>query len=245
MVPSDSVRAGLGARSSRALHSILVIEDDPRSGRLMQSILSDLSDEVVLASNAAAALDCLAGSNFSLVTLDLGLPDLPGIDLLRTIREQTDTPIIVVSADISLSTLVTALGAGADDYIEKPVVPAALRARVTAIARRISSRPTEPLPYRDEELTIDLQLNVITRANRPPHRMTRTERVLLSVFLAHSGAVISTPQILRAVWGSDDTSLIPGLHVFMHDLRMHVEEVASHPLYLVTHHGIGYQFQPR
>lgn len=92
MAPSDSVRAGIGARSSRALHSTLVVEDDPRSGRLMQSILSDLSDEVVLASNAAAALDCLAGSNFSLVTLDLGLPDLPGIDLLRTIREQTDTP---------------------------------------------------------------------------------------------------------------------------------------------------------
>ena len=124
-------------RDRGILCTVLVIENDPHSGRLMQSILSDLFDEVVLADSAKTALDHLAESTVSLITLDLGLPDLSGIDLVRTIREQTDTPIVVVSADTSPSTLVAALGAGADDYLEKPVVPAVLRARVGAIMRRV------------------------------------------------------------------------------------------------------------
>ena len=233
-------RAAIG---DRAIGSVLIIEDDPRSAALMEAVLEPISRAVLTVTTAATALDALADSTFDLVTLDLGLPDLDGMDLLHHIREMSSAPVIVVSALAHSASIVAALSAGADDYVVKPVRPAELRARAEAVSRRTRSRAEQVERYTDDRLTIDLGRSVIV-TERGSVVLSSTERRLLRELVQSPGRVLTYEELLRRVWGTGYETDVQNLQVFISYLRHKLDDNALRPSYIRTHRGIGYEFTP-
>ncbi len=169
---------------------VLVVEDDPRSAALMEAILEGICRRVVVANSAAAALDLLAESEFDLITLDIGLPDLSGLALIHHIRAVTDAPVIMVTAMDQSTALVEALGLRADDCLVKPVRPAELRARIQAVTRRRQPRTHELAQYSDGRIQIDFaRSEVVTPSGTIT--LTATEQRLLRERVANRGKVLT------------------------------------------------------
>ncbi|MEI6136581.1 MAG: response regulator transcription factor [Chloroflexota bacterium] len=221
----------------------LVVEDDQRSAALMQSILEDVARRVVVVNNAMSALDALAESVFDVVTLDIGLPDLTGLELLHHIRELTDAPVIMVTAvDIS-SSIVEALKSGADDYLVKPIHPAELRARIEAVTRRTRPREQTVEQYTDGHLLIDFARAVVERDGFV-NTLSATERRLLHALVTHAGRVLMYEEVIKQVWGAGYEGTQANLHVFVSYLRKKVNAPADSHRYIRTHRAIGYEFVP-
>lgn len=230
--------------STKELKRVLVVEDEPRSARLLATILSELSDKVQIATESSAALDALADDEFDLVTLDIGLPGLSGIELLPHVRELTSAPVIMVTAHGDLSLLVEALTAGADDFIVKPVRPAEFVARARALLRRLAqaASPAPPRRFSDGNISVDFDRNIVETA-RGVSTLTPTERRLLEYLIANPGRISTQEELLRAVWGSEEYEL-SNLHVYIGYLRQKLEPDPQRPRYIRTHRGIGYEFTP-
>lgn len=222
--------------------SILVVEDDERGRRLLEVVLRQQGHQVTTAPDAATAFNLMASQTFDLMTLDLGLPDLGGMDVVAHVREQSDLPVVVVTGRSDLADVVTALSAGADDYIVKPVNPAELTARIAALLRRAAPRrEAEVNTYRDAEVTVDFHTNEIRVADRR-NTMSDTERRLLHLLISNAGRVLTHDDILRRVWGQGYEDAIANLHVYVNQLRRKLEPVPSEPRYIETHRGVGYRF---
>ena len=228
--------------ATKELKNVLVVEDEPRSARLLATILAELSDNVQIAVSSSAALDALADDEFDLVTLDIGLPGLSGIELLPHVRELTSAPVIMVTARGDVGALVEALAAGADDFIVKPLRPAEFIARARALLRRLNQAgaPAAPNRYSDNNILIDFDRNIVI-TSRGDETLTPTERRLLEHLIANSGRVSTQQELLRAVWGSEEYEL-SNLHVYIGYLRRKLEPDPQSPQYIVTHRGIGYEF---
>ena len=222
---------------------VLVVEDDPRSAALMESILEGICRRVVVANTAAAALDMLAESVFDLITLDIGLPDLSGLELIHHIRAVTDAPMIMVTATGQSSAIVEALERGADDYLVKPIRPAELRARIHAVTRRAQPRTRDVVQYSDHHVQIDFARSVVVTASGTS-MLTATERRLLRELVANSGRVLTHDEIIRRVWGSGYEGTLANLHVFVSHLRRKLNNESDLHQYIGTHRGIGYEFVP-
>ncbi len=224
--------------------NLLIVEDDERGARLLETVLSQLGAKTRVARTGAEALDELAEHDFDLITLDIGLPGMSGIDLLQHVRELTTAPVIMVTAVDQMSTLVEALAAGADDYIVKPFRPKELIARAEAALRRAGS----PLDndqsqelFADDAILIDLSRNtVVTQAGTST--LTGTEHRLLAYLLSNRNRVVTQDEILRSVWGTGYESAAANLHVFIGYLRRKIEPEPRNPTYIVTHRGVGYEF---
>ncbi|MEE8422840.1 MAG: response regulator transcription factor [Dehalococcoidia bacterium] len=228
--------------STKELKNVLVVEDEPRSARLLAAILAELSDHVQIAADGPAALDALAEDEVDLVTLDIGLPGLSGIELLLHIRDLTNAPVIMVTAHGDVALLVEALAAGADDFIVKPVRPAEFIARARALLRRLAQAgsPAAPDRYSDDNISVDFGRNTVVTA-RGIATLTPTERRLLEYLIANPGRVSTQEELLRAVWGSEQYDL-SNLHVYIGYLRQKLEPDPRRPQYIRTHRGIGYEF---
>lgn len=210
----------------------------------MEAVLEPIARSTQRVATATAALDALAEDSFDLITLDIGLPDLNGVELLPHIRAMTTTPVIIVSALGQSATVVAALGAGADDYVVKPVRPAELRARVQAVTRR---RPTgAPIVdrYLDADIAIDFSRSVVL-TGRKSVTLSSTERRLLHELVQHRGGVLTHDYLLRTVWGAGYGDDIQNLHVFIGYLRRKLDVPGKASGYIRTHRGIGYEFVPR
>ncbi len=227
---------------TKELKNVLVVEDEPRSARLLSTILAELSDHVQIAVDGPSALDALAEDEFDLVTLDIGLPGLSGIELLPHFRELTSAPVIMITAHGDVTLLVEALAAGADDFIVKPVRPAEFIARARALLRRLAQggAPSAPHRYSDANISIDFDRNIVVTA-RGIATLTPTERRLLEYLLSNPGRVSTQEELLRAVWGSEEYEL-SNLHVYIGYLRQKLEPDPQRPIYIRTHRGIGYEF---
>jgi len=223
---------------------ILVIEDDPAITNLIRTTLDTQDYQYHTAKNGTGALLDAVSYNADVIILDLGLPDMDGVEIIQKVRGWSNVPIIVVSARSEDQDKVEALDAGADDYLTKPFSIDELLARLRVALRRSRSEATasqaQASVYRNGDLTIDYAAGCVYIRNKEIH-LTPIEYKLLCVLAKNTGKVLTHNYILKEVWGSALASDTPSLRVFMATLRKKIEQNPSDPQYLQTHIGVGYR----
>ena len=222
---------------------VLVIDDEPQIVRALRINLRARQYEVFTAQTGSEALAEAARHPPDVVILDLGLPDLDGVEVIGGLRGWTDAPIIVLSGRADSMDKVEALDAGADDYVTKPFGMDELLARMRAVSRRSTAEAAEPR-VRIGELTVDLAARRVSK-NGSDIRLTPTEWHLLEVLLRHPGKLLSQRQLLHEVWGPGYADATGNLRLYMAQLRRKLEPDPARPRWLLTEPGMGYRFQPR
>jgi two-component system, OmpR family, KDP operon response regulator KdpE len=221
---------------------VLVIDDEPQILRALRINLRARQYEVFTAQTGAQALAEAAHHPPDLVILDLGLPDLDGVEVIGGLRGWTDAPIIVLSGRADSTDKVEALDAGADDYVTKPFGMDELLARMRAVTRRSAAEVSEPQVSLGD-VTIDLAAKRVIRGEKDI-RLTPTEWHLLEVLLRHPGKLLSQRQLLQEVWGPGYADATGNLRLYMAQLRRKLEPDPARPRWLLTEPGMGYRFQP-
>lgn len=223
---------------------ILVVEDDVAITNLIRTTLDTQNYQYHTAKNGAGALLDAVSYNADVIILDLGLPDMDGVDIIKKIRGWSTVPIIVVSARSEDQDKVEALDAGADDYLTKPFSIDELLARLRVALRRSHAEEnltqTQSSVYKNGDLTIDYAAGCAYMKDKEVH-LTPIEYKLLCVLAKNTGKVLTHNYILKEVWGSALASDTPSLRVFMATLRKKIEENPSDPKYIQTHIGVGYR----
>ncbi len=222
--------------------TVLVVDDEPQIVRALRINLRARHYDVYVAQTGAQALEEAAHHPPDLVILDLGLPDLDGVEVIGGLRGWTDAPIIVLSGRADSTDKVEALDAGADDYVTKPFGMDELLARMRAVVRRSAVEPDEP-QVRLGELIVDLAAKRVTDGQRDI-RLTPTEWHLLEVLLKHPGKLLSQRQLLQEVWGPGYADATGNLRLYMAQLRRKLEPDPARPRWLLTEPGMGYRFEP-
>jgi two-component system KDP operon response regulator KdpE len=225
---------------------VLVVDDEPQILRALSINLKARHYDVVTAATGAEALAAAAAHPPDLVILDLGLPDLDGVEVVRGLRGWSAAPIVILSGRTGSADKVTALDAGADDYLTKPFGVDELLARMRAVSRRGSPDDAEPV-VTFGPATVDLpgRRVTFTEADTTTEvRLTPTEWHLLEVMLKHPGKLLSQKLLLAEVWGPGYETAGGNLRVYMGQLRRKLELDPSRPRHLLTEPGMGYRFQP-
>ncbi len=227
---------------------VLVVDDEPQILRALRINLRARHYDVDVASTGTEALSKAAQRPPDLVILDLGLPDVDGVDVIGGLRGWTDAPIIVLSGRADSTDKVEALDAGADDYVTKPFGMDELLARMRAAVRRSASEPSEPRVVLGD-LVVDLAAKRVIRQSQGDGpagdiRLTPTEWHLLEVLLRHPGKLLSQRQLLLEVWGPGYDDSAGNLRLYMAQLRRKLEPDPPRPRWLLTEPGMGYRFQP-
>ena len=230
---------------STAERRVLVIDDEPGIRRVVRNALRDDVSTVLEAPSGSDGLSIAAAERPDLIVLDLGLPDMDGIEVCRRLRAWTTAPILVLSARDSEDEKTALLDAGADDYVTKPFGPAELRARVRAQLRRagMARVPGGDEPLQVGDLLIDVARRTVTRNGSTVH-LTPTEWGLLVALVKSAGKTITHQQLFRAVWGSAHGDAQQYLRVYVAHLRRKIEPNPYEPKYIVTEPGVGYRFEP-
>ncbi|MFD9082761.1 response regulator [Streptomyces erythrochromogenes] len=224
---------------------VLVVDDEPQLVRSLVISLKARKYDVASAQDGGTALEAAAGRHPDVVLLDLGLPDMDGIDVIKRLRMWSQVPILVVSARHGSEQKIRALDAGADDYITKPFSMDELLARLGAVARR--ALPQDPVAADEAvvdtgEFTVDLLAKTARRKGKNI-RLTPTEWHVLEVLIRNKGRLVSQRRLLQEVWGSSRGSQTNHLRVYMAHLRRKLEADPSHPRHLITVSGLGYRFE--
>ncbi len=226
---------------SNAPH-ILVIDDELQIQRAIRTILTEKGFQVSTASRGEEGLTLAAAHEPDIVILDLGLPDIDGIEVTRRLREWTQCPILILSVRDSERDKVAALDQGADDYLTKPFGIEELLARVRVALRHSSSRQgTQSKLVKAGDLSIDLAWHLVKRGEEEI-KLTGTEYKLLAYLAANHGRVLTHQSILTHVWGPADADHTEYLRVYMRQLRKKLETDPEQPQYILTEPGIGYRF---
>ena len=222
--------------------TILIIEDEPALQRFLRVTLEAQNFKVIEALQGEHGLRHAATAQPDLVILDLGLPDLDGVELTKRLRESSAVPIIVVSARGKEQDKVVALDAGADDYLTKPFGVAELLARVrVALRHSATANPvTGDSTFDSGNLHVDLAKRLVTVNGSEVH-LTPNEFKLLTVLVKNAGKVLTHRHLLREVWGPGSSDETHYLRVYMNQLRQKLEPGASRPLHLLTEPGVGYR----
>ena len=221
---------------------VLVVEDDAPLGRALAINLRARGFEVELVATGQGALDLVARFHPEVVVLDLGLPDLDGVEVLHGIRGWNPVPVVVLSARSTSNEKVAALDAGADDYVTKPFEMNELLARVRAAVRRgqIGGTSSAPHVIAAASFDMDLAAGVVTR-DGVQVRLTPTEYHLLEVLARNAGRLVPQQQLLREVWGPGYEKESHYLRVYVAQLRRKLEIDPAHPRHLITEPGMGYR----
>jgi len=225
---------------------VLVIDDDLQILRVLGINLRARHYEVLTTTTGTEALEVAARHPPDLVILDLGLPDMDGVDVIAGLRGWTAAPIVVLSGRTGSADKVDALDAGADDYLTKPFGVDELLARLRAVSRRAMSVDANPI-VTFGAVTVDLAARRVTLADGTPRtevRLTRTEWHLLEVMLRNPGKLLSHRQLLTEAWGPGYENAGGNLRVYMAQLRRKLEPDPGRPRHLLTEPGMGYRFQP-
>ncbi|MFC4050488.1 response regulator [Actinomadura syzygii] len=218
---------------------VLVVDDEPQLLRALRINLRARGYDVDVAADGTAALRQAGATPPDLVVLDLGLPDIPGVDVIHGLRGWTRVPIIVLSGRAGSQDKVEALEAGADDYVTKPFDIEELVARIRAVARRVS--------VAGEVARADVGEHVVDLVGKTVSggvRLTPTEWRLLEILVRNPGKLISQRQLLTSVWGPSYQRETHYLRQYMAQLRRKLEKDPAHPRHLLTEPGMGYRFQP-
>ena len=221
---------------------VLVVEDEPQIRRF---VCDALRREACVCSESANAVDGLrqvASEEVDLVLLDLGLPDMGGIEFIRELRTWSKVPVLILSARSGEDDKIGALDAGADDYLSKPFGIGELLARVRALLRR-HGQSSEVTPcYEFGDIHVDLSRRIVLRDGVEVH-LTKIEYRLLAVMLASSGKVLTHSHLMREVWGTGYAEQGHYLRIYLGRLRQKLEADPTQPKYFLTETGVGYRFQ--
>jgi two-component system KDP operon response regulator KdpE len=224
---------------------ILIVDDEPQILRALRINLSARQYDVVTADDGNAALHATADDHPDLIILDLGLPDIDGVQVIRTLRAWTPVPIIVLSGRADSRDKVDALDAGADDYVTKPFSVDELLARIRSVTRR-QSTVDQPATVQVGDYHVDLtrhQVESVDGTGRTVH-LTRLEWQLLEALITEPGKLLSQRQLLERVWGPTYRTETQYIRQYMAQLRRKFEPDPTRPRHLLTEPGMGYRFQP-
>ncbi len=227
----------LGAR-------VLVVEDDPAVRRVLAQNLDAHGFRTEVAATGAAGLALDPTFHSDLILLDLGLPDLSGLEVITALRERTPAPIVVLSVRGGEADKVRALDLGADDYLTKPFGVDELLARIRVALRRAAGVSGGGAVFRSGDMRIDRERRTVEVAGNEVH-LTPTEYALLTALAEHPGAVLTDRSLLQRVWGSEYGSENHYLHVYMGRLRKKLEADPAQPRYIRTEPGVGYRLLER
>jgi two-component system KDP operon response regulator KdpE len=240
---------------------VLVVDDEPQILRALRINLHARQYDVITAGTGRGALEAAADAHPDLVILDLGLPDMDGVDVIRLLRTWTQVPIVILSGRINSAAKVDALDAGADDYVTKPFSVDELLARIRAVTRR-TTEPELVEPVQLGRWTVDLSDHVIyetlpanggasdtqleSHIEEPAQQvhLTPTEWQLLQSLVRHPGRLVSQRQLLQEVWGPTYVEQGHYLRQYVKALRHKLEDDPTRPRHIVTEPGMGYRFQP-
>jgi two-component system KDP operon response regulator KdpE len=220
---------------------VLAVDDEPQILRAIRTSLVARGHEVVTAPNGETALDLLAGGDLDVVVLDLGLPGIDGVEVIRRVRPWSDVPIIVLSVRDAPADKIAALDAGADDYVAKPFSIDELQARMRAVLRRRGPSQSESPVVAAGSLEVDLSKSLVSRAGRRIH-LTPTEFSLLEQFVTHPGKLLTHRWLLQEVWGVRHFDHSNYLRVYVAGLRKKLDDDPTSPSLILTEPGVGYRW---
>ncbi len=218
---------------------VLVVDDEPAIRRFLRASLTAHGNEVFEATTGEQALSAVVAHRPDLIILDLGLPDMEGIEVTRRLREWTRIPIIILSVREHETDKIAALDAGADDYLTKPFGIGELLARMRT-AMRHAVQPVGQSVFTTGELTMDVGRRIVNVADREV-QLTPTEYDLLRVLVMNAGKVLTHHQLLREVWGVAYENEMHMLRVNVSNLRRKIESDPTRPRYIITEPGVGYR----
>ena len=221
--------------------TVLVIEDDTSLRRALRTSLKARAFEVIESPTAEEGLVLVADDRVDVVLLDLGLPDLDGVEALRRMRSFSDVPVVVLTARDRQHDKIEALDAGADDYVTKPFDVEELLARVRAVLRRVPQASSTPALVQVDGLEIDLVRKQVRLDGEVVH-LTKTELALLEQLATQPGKLLTHEHLLRQVWGRGYGSESNYLRVYVGQLRRKLGDDAANPRLIVTEPGIGYRW---
>ncbi len=222
-------------------YRVVVVDDEPEIRRFLRASLKAHQYEVLEVETGEKALMQIAESHPDLVILDLGLPDMDGVEVTRRVRQWSQVPIIILSVRNREQDKIEALDAGADDYLTKPFSMGELLARIRGVMRRTVSTGADPVISVDEA-TVDVARRQVTLAGKEV-TLTHTEFDLLRVLMQNAGRVMTHHQLIHQVWGAtyEDESRL--LRVNISNLRRKMEPNPNQPVYILTELGVGYRFK--
>jgi two-component system KDP operon response regulator KdpE len=221
--------------------SILIIEDDKGVVKLLSIALESNQFDVSKVSLGKEGLFELSQKSYDMVLLDLGLPDIDGIEVLKEIRKERNLPVIVISARFKEEEKVEALELGADDYLTKPFGVNELVARIKAVFKRYQVNPIDEHQTTYDELTVDFK-NRSVKVNDEQSHLTPIEFNILKYLIENRGRVCTHKMIQEKVWGYDSTDGYQSLRVFIGNIRRKIKDDVFKPKYILTESGIGYRF---
>jgi two-component system KDP operon response regulator KdpE len=223
---------------------ILVIDDEPPIRRFLRATLTNHGYQLIEAARGQAGIAQVTEQKPDIVLLDLGLPDIDGLEVTRRLREWTSVPIIVLSARGQERDKVAALEAGADDYLTKPFGVAELMARMRVALRHATraAQPADDTVFAIGQLRVDLARRQVYVDDIEIH-LTPIEYTLLTTLIRYAGKVITQRQLLREVWGPSYATEAHYLRVYMGQLRHKLEAEPARPRYLITEPGVGYRLR--
>lgn len=226
---------------------ILIADDDPQILRALRITLTARRYEIVTATTGVEAINVAINERPDLYMLDLGMPELDGIDVIHALRGWTTAPILVVSGRTGAGDKVDALDAGADDYVTKPFSIDELLARIRALTRRVVPQEDDQPSVTVGDVTIDLAARTISRttaADTQSIRLTPTEWAVLDLLVRNAGKLVTRRTLLADIWGSAHVTDTGYLRLYISQLRKKIEPDPTRPRFLITEPGMGYRFRP-
>src|SRR5438128_7753736 len=218
----------------------LILDDEVQIRRLLRFVLETEDYQVHEAETGQQGLSEIAARRPDIILLDLGLPDMDGLEVLKRLREWSEAPVLVLSVRDDEQSKVAALDAGAEDYVTKPFSSSELLARLRVAQRK--TRPAEEVSvFQSGDLIVDLTARVVTRGGHEV-KLTATEYALLRLFVRHPGRVLTHRYILREIWGPKSEEHRQYLRVYVTHLRQKTESDPASPSLIKTEPGIGYRF---
>jgi two-component system KDP operon response regulator KdpE len=220
---------------------VVLIEDEPQIRRFLRAVLPSQGIELFEADTGERGLIEIGLRRPDVVLLDLGLPDIGGVEVVRRLREWSEVPVIILSARSDEADKVAALDAGADDYLTKPFGVAELLARLRVAMRRAARTEEGSHLFTAGPITVDLNARRVEVSGEIVH-LTPLEYRLLSMLIRHAGKVLTHRHLLKEIWGPSHVEDAHYLRIYMAQLRRKLEDDPTQPLYLITEPGVGYRF---
>jgi two-component system KDP operon response regulator KdpE len=224
----------------RNIDTILTIDDETQIRRLLEITLSANGYKILTTSTGKEGLRLAALHQLSLIILDLKLPDMDGMDVLKNLREWFHKPVIILSVRNEEEDIIQALDKGANDYLTKPFRTGELLARIRALLRQSQTKNSVPV-FQISDLSVDM-INHIAKKKNGILNLTPTEFALLRLFIKNQGCVLTHQYILKEIWGYGYMEQTQYLRVFVAQLRKKIEENPAKPTLLITESGVGYRF---
>jgi len=221
--------------------NLLIVDDEPAIRRFLRVTLTSQGYAVSEAASGQEALEKAVSARPDIIILDIGLPDIDGVEVTRLLRKWTNTPIIILSVRDSEGDKIAALDAGADDYLTKPFNVGELLARLRAAMRHVSQKAGDPV-FTCGDLKVDLAHRLITLSGNDV-QLTPTEYDLLRVLVTHAGSVMTHRHLLHEVWGPEYGEELHMLHVNISNLRRKIEPQPARPQFIITEPGVGYRLK--